>query len=304
MIPAWNAALPAPAKLNLFLHVLGRREDGLHLLQTVFRLLDVGDEIRLEPRDDGEIVLATPLPGVAPAQDLTLRAARLLQAVVLEEGRRPCGVTITVKKRLPLGGGLGGGSSDAATVLVALNHLWQLHWPRIRLEALGLSLGADVPVFVGGRSAFAEGVGEHLQPLELLPAWYVVVVPPVMVPTAAIFAAPELTRNTPPVKIPDFAAHAVDVATMHGFGRNDLEPVAMARYPAVGEALVWLRQFGQARMSGSGASVFAAFGTRDEAERVLRQVPQGWNAFLARGQDVHPLALREDSVSLGSRQVG
>lgn len=287
---AWDAPLAAPAKLNLFLHVVGRRADGMHLLQTVFRLLDVGDEIRLVPRADGEIRLATPLPGVPPEQDLTVRAARLLHAVALERGVHPCGATIHVTKRIPMGGGLGGGSSDAATVLLALDALWGLRLPRPQLQALGLSLGADVPVFVAGHSAFAEGVGERLQPLDLPPAWYLIVAPPVAVPTAAIFAAPELTRNTAPVKISDFAARAVGVAELHGFGRNDLESVAVARYPVVGDVIAWLGQFGQARMSGSGASVFAAFGERDDAERVLRQVPAGWNAFVARGQDRHPLS--------------
>jgi len=209
-------AYPAPAKLNLFLHVVGRRADGYHLLQSVFRLIDHGDTVHLELRDDGRVVRETDLPGVPEDADLTIRAARLLQV----HAAAGAGVNVWLDKRLPMGGGLGGGSSDAATVLLALNRLWQVNLPRETLQKLALQLGADVPVFVFGQAAFAEGVGEILRPVSVPPAWYVVLMPPVQVPTAAIFAAPELTRNTPPLKIAPFSA---------GMGRNDLQPVVVSR---------------------------------------------------------------------------
>jgi len=202
-------AYPAPAKLNLFLHVVGRRADGYHLLQSVFRFIDRADTVHLELRDDGRVVREGDLPGVSEDHDLTVRAARLLQAHAPDGS----GVAIRLDKILPMGGGLGGGSSDAATVLLALNRLWQVNLPREALQQLALQLGADVPVFVFGQTAFAEGVGEILHPVSAPAAWYVVLMPPVQVPTAAIFAAPELTRNTPPLKIAPFSA---------GMGRNDL----------------------------------------------------------------------------------
>lgn len=267
---------PAPAKLNLFLHVVGRRADGYHLLQTVFRFLDVGDLLEITPRADGRIRLLSPLPGVAVEQDLCWRAARSLQ------DRTGCrmGADIRLDKRLPLGGGLGGGSSDAATVLLALNRLWGLDLPRTELLALGLRLGADVPVFVFGRSAFAEGVGEVLTPWTPEPASYVVLTPAVHVSTPAIFAHPALTRNTPSVKIS---------ALSQGFGHNDLEPVACALYPQVAEALTWLKTRGEARMTGSGACVFAAFPERTQAERVFAERPGHLQGFVADGVDLHPL---------------
>ena len=272
----WHSVYPAPAKLNLFLHVVGRRADGYHLLQTLFRLVDHGDALRFSPRADGDVRLATPLQGVAPESDLTVRAARLLQA---ETGCR-LGVEIAVDKRLPMGGGLGGGSSDAATVLLALNYLWQLGLPRSRLQQIGLTLGADVPVFVGGRNAFAEGVGEALQPLDLPPAWYVVLEPPVAVPTAAIFGAAELTRDTAPMIVADWAP---------GFGINDLQPVAVARFPVVADYLRWLDAYGEARMSGSGACVFAEFANQQAALAVLGELPSTMVGWVAAGLDRHPL---------------
>lgn len=287
-------AYPAPAKLNLFLHVVGRRADGYHLLQSVFRLIDRADTVHLELREDGRVVREADLPGVAEDQDLTVRAARLLQAYAPEGA----GVSIRLDKVLPLGGGLGGGSSDAATVLLALNRLWQVCLPRETLQELALQLGADVPVFVFGQSAFAEGVGEILHPVSVPPAWYVVLMPPVQVPTAAIFAAPELTRNTPPLKIAPFSAGAGRPA-LHGFqpvdsrspleGHNDLQPVVVGRYPEVARHLEWLAQFGEARMTGSGACVFAAFGTQEAAHEVLRQLPDTMQGFVAQGLDKHPL---------------
>lgn len=276
----WGAALPAPAKINLFLHVVGRRPDGYHLLQTAFRMLDRADILRFLPRDDGEVRLARPLPGVPEETDLCVRAARLLQA---ESGTRQ-GVTIDLDKRLPMGGGLGGGSSDAATVLLALNRLWDLNLQRRRLQELALSLGADVPFFVFGQSAFAEGVGEDLLPLALPAAWYLVVEPPVSVPTAEIFSDQGLTRNTEIIRMPTFPA-----AGNGQIGRNDLEPVACKRYPQVAVALEWLAKFGEARMSGSGACVFAGFGSENEAKSAFANVPSGWKAWVARGLDEHPL---------------
>jgi len=272
----WHSVYPAPAKLNLFLHVVGRRADGYHLLQTLFRLVDHGDALRFSPRADGDVRLATPLQGVAPESDLTVRAARLLQR---ETGCR-LGVEIAVDKRLPMGGGLGGGSSDAATVLLALNHLWQLGLPRSRLQQIGLTLGADVPVFVGGRNAFAEGVGEALQPLDLPPAWYVVLEPPVAVPTAAIFGAAELARDTAPMIVADWAP---------GFGINDLQPVAVARFPVVADYLRWLDAYGEARMSGSGACVFAEFANQQAALAVLGELPSTMVGWVAAGLERHPL---------------
>jgi len=272
----WHSAYPAPAKLNLFLHVVGRRADGYHLLQTLFRFVGHGDSLRFSPRADGEVTLTCPLPGVPPESDLTVRAARLLQA---ETGCRK-GVEIAIEKRLPMGGGLGGGSSDAATVLLALNHLWQTGVSRRRLQEIGLTLGADVPVFVFGRNAFAEGVGEALQPMELPVAWYVVLEPPVSVPTETIFKAPELKRDTSCIVASDWRP---------GFGSNDMEPVAVGLFPKVASHLAWLSRFGAARMSGSGACVFAEFATEEEARRVLAQLPGDMRGWVAAGLAEHPL---------------
>ncbi|OYW38527.1 MAG: 4-(cytidine 5'-diphospho)-2-C-methyl-D-erythritol kinase [Hydrogenophilales bacterium 12-61-10] len=269
-------AYPAPAKLNLFLHVVGRRDDGYHLLQSVFRLIDRADTVHLELSDDSQVVRVGDLPGVAEDDDLTVRAARLLQAHAPEGA----GVRIRLEKVLPMGGGLGGGSSDAATVLLALNRLWRVNLPRQKLQQLALQLGADVPVFIYGQTAFAEGVGEILNPVSVPPAWYVVLMPPVQVPTAAIFAAPELTRNTSALKMARFSA---------GMGRNDLQPVVASRYPEVARSLEWLAQFGAARMTGSGACVFAAFETEEAAWDVLRQLPETMQGFVAQGLDRHPL---------------
>lgn len=280
----WNDGYPAPAKLNLFLHVVGRRADGYHLLQSLFRLIDRGDLLRFAPRADGRILRVRPLAGVPEGHDLCVRAARLLQ----EASGTGWGVEIDLEKHLPMGGGLGGGSSDAATVLLALNRLWGLNWPRARLQALALRLGADVPFFVFGRNALAEGVGEVLRPVDLAPAWYLVIVPPVQVPTAGIFADPHLTRDTKPIKMADFSAGWG--ADGHGLvGRNDLEPVVCARYPEVARALAWLRQHAEARMTGSGACVFAPFAAEQDARAVLARMPQGMNGWVACGLDEHPL---------------
>ena len=272
-------AFPAPAKLNLFLHVVGRRADGYHLLQSVFRLIDYGDTVWLGLRTDGEICRLTDLPGVPAEQDLTVRAARLLKRAT----GSALGVDIRLEKRLPQGGGLGGGSSDAATVLLALNRLWGLDLPRAQLQALALQLGADVPVFVFGQNAFAEGVGEILTPIELQPAWYVVLAPPVQVATAAVFATPELTRDTHPIKIADFLA---------GGGRNDLQPVVEKKYPEVARCLAWLKDrenTGVARMTGSGACVFLPVENEAGARQVMASLPPDMQGFVARGLDRHPL---------------
>jgi len=290
----WSRAYPAPAKLNLFLHVVGRRSDGYHLLQTVFRLIDFGDTLRFSPRADGRVARIEPLPGVAEDDDLTVRAARLLQ----REASCSRGVDIALEKRLPMGGGVGGGSSDAATVLLALNHLWGIRFPSQRLQVLALQLGADVPFFVFGLNAFAEGVGEVLQAVDLPPAWYVLVAPLANVSTQAIFTAPELTRNTNPIKMADFSAAwcgkagAAVAAGSSGaklFGRNDLEAVVCKRYPEVARAIAWLGRFAEARMTGSGAGVFASFVSEQDARAVLAQAPQGMRAWVARGLDEHPL---------------
>ncbi len=267
---------PAPAKLNLFLHIVGRRPDGYHLLQTVFQFIELGDVIDLAVRNDGLIRRVTSLPGVGEDSDLTVRAARCLQAAA----GTPLGADIAVEKRLPMGAGLGGGSSDAATVLVALNQLWSLGYTEDRLAELGLTLGADVPVFVRGRAAWAEGVGERLTPVKLPEPWYVVLVPPCHVSTAEIFGAPELTRNAPPLTIAAF---------LSGSGSNLCEAVVRRRYPEVGEALDWLNEHAPARMSGTGAAVFAPCVDEAAARRIAGLAPAAWRAFAAKGRNRSPL---------------
>jgi 4-diphosphocytidyl-2-C-methyl-D-erythritol kinase len=269
---------PAPAKLNLFLHVVGRRADSYHLLQTLFRFIDLHDTLHFTLRDDGQIRRVNAIAGVDAEQDLCIRAARLLQRVT---GCR-LGADVEVEKRIPMGGGLGGGSSDAATTLLALNRLWSLGLSRQRLMALGLQLGADVPVFVFGQNAFAEGVGEALQAYPLPPAWYVVLFPPVQVPTAEIFTHPELTRDTVSCTM---RALSDPSTVLH----NDLQPVACSLYPEVARHIARLQQFGKAMMTGSGACVFAPFESRSQAEEVLRQLPQDMRGIVAQGLDSHPL---------------
>lgn len=267
---------PAPAKLNLFLHVVGRRADGYHRLQTVFQFLDYGDTVAVTPREDGAIRIHHRLAGLDPEQDLVARAARRLQ----EATGHPGGADLTVTKRLPAGGGLGGGSSDAATTLVALNRLWGTGLDEEALAGLGLGLGADVPVFVRGRAAWAEEVGEALTPVELPEPWFLVVVPPVAVSTGAIFADPELNRDMAPITMEDFLA---------GRGANALEAVVAAREPEVAAALEWLGAFAPARMTGSGACLFAAFDQQHEAEAVAARLPARWSGFVARGRNRSPL---------------
>ena len=267
---------PAPAKLNLFLQVTGRRADGYHDLQTVFQLIDLADEIEIQVRADGLIERPEGPEGVPAEADLVVRAARSLQAA----GGTGQGATLKVYKRIPMGGGLGGGSSDAATVLVALNKLWECGLNENDLAAIGVKLGADVPVFVRGRSAWAEGRGERLTALELPQTWFALVHPRVHVPTATVFQAPELTRNSPPI-------------TMGGFlqsgGRNDFEPVVRARYPEVARALDWLGHFAPARLTGTGSCIFAPCASLTEAQDIVSRVPAPWRGILARGMNVSPL---------------
>ncbi|HUH37673.1 MAG TPA: 4-(cytidine 5'-diphospho)-2-C-methyl-D-erythritol kinase [Spongiibacteraceae bacterium] len=269
---------PAPAKLNLFLHITGRRADGYHTLQTLFQLLDYGDQLHFAPRADGQLRLDSALSGIAADDNLVMRAARLLQSRARSLGQNP-GADIHLDKRLPLGGGLGGGSSDAATTLLALNKLWRLDLPLDELAALGLGLGADVPVFVLGRSAWAEGVGEELRPVDLPETCYLVLAPPCEVSTARVFSTPELTRNTLPITIAAFRAEG---------GRNDCEPAVRNQYPEVAKALDWLNKFSPSRMTGSGACVFAAFADAEYAHAVLAQRPQGFQGFVARGVNHSP----------------
>ena len=276
MTDAWTT-WPAPAKLNLFLHIVGRRADGYHLLQTVFQLLDWGDTLRLRTRDDGVVARLAGLDGVEPDDDLAVRAALALQTAT----GRAFGADIIVEKRIPVGGGLGGGSSDAATVLVALNELWECGLSLDQIAEIGLTLGADVPVFVHGRSAWAEGVGEVLAPIDLPPRWFAIVDPGVVVRTREFFALPELTRDTPPTTIPRFLA---GLETGNAFG-----PVARARFPEVAAALDWLGQFGPAQLSGSGGCSFVALECERNAEDIIRQCPAQFRAWTAHGVNRSPL---------------
>ena len=267
---------PAPAKLNLLLHITGRRADGYHELQTLFQFLTFGDWLYFDLRDAAEVQLSGEPAGVAAADDLCVRAAKLLK----ETTGCSAGVCIYNDKRLPPGGGLGGGSSDAATTLAVLNKLWKLGLSQDELAGLGLRLGADVPVFIRGQAAWAEGVGERLTPVSLPEPWFLVVNPQVSVSTADIFSDPGLTRDTPRTKIPD---------PLTGVGKNDCEAVVRRKYPEVAAALDWLNAFAPARMTGTGACVFAVFETEAAANVVAGQVPAGWSSFVARGVNLSPL---------------
>lgn len=284
--PAW---WPAPAKINLCLHVTGRRADGYHTLQTIFQIIDLCDELAfeqaprgvIERRDDG-LAKSGALAAIPSDKDLCVRAARALAAAAGDRGV-PSGVCIRVRKRIPMGGGLGGGSSDAATTLLALNALWGLRLPEEALAAIGLSLGADVPVFLRGDSALGEGVGERLTPLALPERWFLVIHPGVVVPTVAVFQAPELTRNSPVLTIPALLASG---------GRNDCEPVVRERYPEVAEAIDWLARFAPARLTGTGSCIFASFDSAAAAERVAARVPDRWRAWVVRGLARSPVFSR------------
>ncbi len=271
---------PAPAKLNLFLHVIGRRPDGYHLLQSVFTLIDFADRLRFRVRGDGLVRRVSDLPGVPADEDLVVRAARALQAAT----GTSFGVDIEVDKRIPMGGGLGGGSSDAATVLMVLARLWSIRLDAEALVRLGATIGADIPFFVFGRPAWVEGVGERLTAIEIPRRWYVVLAPPIQVPTRLVFDAPELTRNTEALKMEDFSAQPRGIHF-----HNDLEAVVTSRYPAVREYLEWLGRHGTARMTGSGGCVFAEFESRESARRVIDALPAEMKGFIARGLEKHPL---------------
>jgi 4-diphosphocytidyl-2-C-methyl-D-erythritol kinase len=272
----------APAKLNLFLHVVGRQPDGYHLLQTVFRFIDLQDTLHFTLRQDGQIKRSNAIDGVAEKDDLCIRAAQLLQ----NEAACRFGVDIKLEKHIPMGGGLGGGSSDAATTLLALNRLWQLNFSREKLMQLGLKLGADVPVFIFGENAFAEGIGEKLQPFRLPETWYIVLSPPVHVPTAKIFTHPELTRNT--ISITMRALPIGGDFQAAGLG-NDLQKVACQLYPEIEQYLKCLSQFAPALMTGSGACIFAAFTSESAAKAVLIQLPSNMRGWIAKGLRQHPL---------------
>ncbi|MBY4731827.1 4-(cytidine 5'-diphospho)-2-C-methyl-D-erythritol kinase [Cupriavidus pauculus] len=281
--PAELRDCPAPAKLNLFLHVTGRRPDGYHTLQTVFQLIDWSDTLHFRRRNDRVIARTTDIPGVPADTDLVVRAARALQ----QASGSPFGVDIEIEKILPMGGGIGGGSSDAATTLLALNRLWGVNLPREQLMRLGLTLGADVPVFVFGQNAFAEGVGEELTAVDLPQSWFVVIHPRQHVPTAAIFSDHRLTRNSPVFIVADFAA----CTNKFAFGRNDLQAIATAKFGEVARALEWLTEYSpHARMTGSGACVFARFEHEQDAQRVMERLPPEWDGRCVRSLSHHPLA--------------
>ncbi len=273
---------PSPAKLNLFLYITGQRPDGYHTLQTLFQFLDYGDTLTIEPRTDGQLHLLTPVDGVPNEENLIIRAARLLMKTAAETQRLPegSGADIRIDKRLPMGGGLGGGSSNAATVLVALNHLWQCHLSEDELATIGLTLGADVPVFVRGRAAFAEGVGEVLTPVDVEEKWYLVAHPGVSIPTPVIFGDPELPRNTP--------VRSIDTLLNCEFA-NDCEVIARKRFREVDDVLSWLLEYAPSRLTGTGACVFAEFDTELAARQVLEQAPEWLQGFVAKGVNLSPL---------------
>ncbi|HEC73034.1 MAG TPA: 4-(cytidine 5'-diphospho)-2-C-methyl-D-erythritol kinase [Methylophaga aminisulfidivorans] len=271
---------PSPAKLNLFLHITGRRQDGYHLLQTAFQFLDYGDSLSFDVNDSGQIILATPLDGVDDDDNLIVKAAKLIKPYASTAS----GVSISIEKKLPMGGGLGGGSSNAATTLTALNTLWKCGLSTAELAQLGLSLGADVPIFITGHAAWAEGVGEQLTPISPVEPWFAVIVPDCHVSTAEIFSSTQLTRDCEPITIPRF---------LSGEGSNVCEAVVKQHYPAVAEALDWLSQFGVARMTGTGACVFTDFKSQSEAQHVINNLPSRWQGFVAKGCNQSPLTASE-----------
>ena len=270
-------AWPAPAKINLFLHITGQRDDSYHLLQTAFQFLDYGDVLQFGVHDNPSISLSTAIDGVDDEDNLIIRAARALQA----SANIQQGVNITIEKRLPIGGGLGGGSSNAATTLLALNQLWQCHLSKTELAQLGLTLGADVPIFLHGEAAWAEGVGEQLSPISPPEPWYAVIAPDCHVSTAEVFSSQELTRDCEPITISRF---------LSGEGRNICEDVVTKHYPQVSEALSWLSQFGKARMTGTGACIFVSFDSRAQAQQVITAIPAHWQGFVAKGCNCSPLS--------------
>ena len=273
--------LPAPAKLNLMLHIVGRRDDGYHLLQTQFQFLDIADQLHFTSAEAGAIHLISDLSGVATEDNLIMKAARMLAPFCKEKwGEGFPGVAITLEKHLPMGGGIGGGSSDCATTLLGLNHFWQLNLSIDQLAEMGLKLGADVPVFVRGFAAWAEGVGEQLTPIKPKEHCYIVLVPQCHISTQEIFSHPRLTRDTKIMTI----ARVLDQG-----GHNDCEPIAKALYPEVAEALDWLEQYGNAQMTGTGACVFAGFDTAETASQFFSKKPIGWQGFITQGKNISPL---------------
>lgn len=269
-------SLPAPAKLNLMLHIVGRRADGYHLLETVFQFLDYADTLHFSARDDGEIILHSTIDGVAHDDNLIVRAARLLQTA----SQSKLGADIWLDKKLPVGGGIGGGSSNAATTLVGLNHLWQTQLSLEKLAELGLSLGADVPVFVLGRAAFAQGIGEKLEPVDLTEPWYLVAVPPVSISTAKIFSDPCLTRDTPVTNMRTVLKQS---------GHNDCQAVVEKRYPEVRNALILLNKFVEARLTGTGSCIFGGFPNEQQAAKVATQISESLPSFVAQGANISML---------------
>lgn len=275
--------LPAPAKLNLFLHITGRRADGYHLLQTLFQFLDYSDEIHLAVREDNAIHRTNDIKGIAEQDDLVVKAARLLQKVTDTKQ----GADITVLKNLPMGGGLGGGSSDAATVLHGLNKLWNCQLGDADLATLGLQLGADVPIFIYGHSAWAEGVGEDINPVDIPEPWYLIIRPDVHISTAKIFSDQRLTRDCKPIKM----QHFLEAQT-----QNVFEPLVRKSYPEVDNALNWLSQFAEAKLTGSGSCIFAAFSDKETAHNTLKKLPNQWYGFIAKGKNISPLKVMLNSV--------
>ena len=269
-------SLPAPAKLNLMLHIVGRRADGYHLLETVFQFLDYADTLHFSARDDGQIIFHSTIDGVAHDDNLIVRAARLLQT----ESQSKLGADIWLDKKLPVGGGIGGGSSNAATTLVGLNHLWQTQLSLEKLAELGLSLGADVPVFVLGRAAFAQGIGEKLEPVDLAEPWYLVAVPPISISTAKIFSDPCLTRDTPVTNMRTVLKQS---------GHNDCQAVVEKRYPEVRNALILLNKFVEARLTGTGSCIFGGFPNEQQAAKVATQISESLPSFVAQGANISML---------------
>lgn len=273
---SWGDVWPAPAKLNLMLRIVGRRDDGYHLLQTVFQFIDITDQLRFRERDDGEIVRVSQIEGVPEKDDLVVRAARLLQSAA----GVAAGVEIELEKKIPMGGGLGGGSSDAATTLLALNRLWDLRFSNEKLSELGLQLGADVPVFIHGVAAWAEGIGEQLEPISIPEQWYLVLFPACHVSTVEIFAHPQLTRDSARITIADFFS---------GSRKNDCAPVVTKKHREVADAMEWLGQFAEARLTGTGAALFAAFDSEEEARDVHARLPGHLQGAVGRGLNISPV---------------
>jgi len=283
---------PAPAKLNLFLQITGKRDDGYHNLQTVFQFLDLADRLRIVVRDDGKILRKTDNEGVKAEDDLVIKAARALKAATASE----MGADIYLQKILPMGGGVGGGSSDAATTLVVLNYLWETGLDVSKLAEIGLSLGADVPIFIHGQASFAQGVGEQLEAVSPVESWYLVVQPDVHISTAEIFNDEQLTRDSSAIRICDLQIGTKNEAQVFDELGNVFEPVVAKQYPEVAEVIQHLKKYSNTRLTGSGACVFTAFDSKEEAEQVLNELPDHWTAFVARGLNRSPLQAMLDSV--------